>query len=434
MNIAVEDLSKVDKKITITANRSDLQPKFDSALKQLRKDVNLPGFRPGQAPMGLLKKRFGTELEAEEAYRFVDEVYQNTIVSEHKPIGQPKFDDINWDTQELTATVSISVQPEFEVKAFEDISVDKMVYDVTEEDVDKELEHAREKTITYSETDKPIQLGFRVFIDTIETDAEGTPTENTEIERDVEIKISEDTSDEPTQKALIGHQVGDDVRVKYEQDGKNYFYTATVKKVEEGSTPEINDDWVKKETDNEMETVDEYRARVKSQVQSYYDNASDRMARNMLIDAMVGAHEFEVPELLLETVKKDSLEKTNQQNAQQGRPALNLDDEEVVKSLDDASRNNIKWMFIVSKLREDFKEELEIKREDIDAFYERKAAELSFPVELLKQYYGENPELVEQIYNEVLDEKVFNFLLEKISINELEKDDFQKKHNPSNGE
>lgn len=434
MNIAVEDLSKVDKKITITANRSDLQSKFDVAFKKLRKEMSLPGFRPGQAPMGLLKKRFGTELEAEEAYRFIDEIYQTTIVPEHKPLGQPKFEDINWDTKELSATLSISVQPDFEIQAFEDISVDKMVYDVTEEDVDKELEHIRKSTTVFSESDKPIEVGYRVYIDTIETDSEGNTLEGVEPELDVEIKILEETSDEPSQKALIGHKKGDEVSVTYEQDGKSFFYKAKVKKVEEATLPEINDEWVKKETNNDLETVDEYRARIKSQVQSYYDNASDRMVRNMVIDAFVEAHEIDVPELLLETVKKDSLEKTNQQNAQQGRPALNLDDEEVSKSLDEVSRKNVKWMFIASKLREEYKEELEIKPEDVDAFYQKKAAEIGFPPDMLKQYYSQNPEMIEQIYNEVLDEKVFKFLLERVSINELEKEEFQKKHNPSNGE
>ena len=66
MEIKVNELTSVDKEITILANREDLQPKFDKAYAGIRPKVNLPGFRPGRAPIGLIKKRYGQEIEIEE--------------------------------------------------------------------------------------------------------------------------------------------------------------------------------------------------------------------------------------------------------------------------------------------------------------------------------------------------------------------------------
>ena len=66
MNISVKEITSVDKEVTLKANREELQPKFDKALKKYQGQINLPGFRPGKVPLGIIRKRFGSEIEIEE--------------------------------------------------------------------------------------------------------------------------------------------------------------------------------------------------------------------------------------------------------------------------------------------------------------------------------------------------------------------------------
>ncbi|HAW80536.1 MAG TPA: trigger factor, partial [Balneola sp.] len=87
MNISVKELTKVDKELTLTAKREDLQETFDQAYKKYKTQIALPGFRPGKVPMGMIKKRFGTEIEYEEINKYVQKVFEKDVVPEYNPVG-----------------------------------------------------------------------------------------------------------------------------------------------------------------------------------------------------------------------------------------------------------------------------------------------------------------------------------------------------------
>ncbi|MEX2456105.1 MAG: trigger factor family protein, partial [Balneolaceae bacterium] len=140
MDISVQDLTSVDKEITVKANREDLASKFDKAFKKYQKEIQMPGFRPGRVPVGLIKKRFGKEIELEEINTYVQEVYEKDIVPEHEPVGETQMTDMSWEDDQLEVTFKIGAKPEFELTDLEKISVDKMVHDVTDEEVDEEVE------------------------------------------------------------------------------------------------------------------------------------------------------------------------------------------------------------------------------------------------------------------------------------------------------
>ena len=101
MNITLKDLTSVDKEITLTATREELNPRFDKALKDIRKKAQVPGFRVGTAPIGLIRKRFATDVEAEEINKYVQEVFRDTIFPEHKPVGEPLITDVKWENDQL---------------------------------------------------------------------------------------------------------------------------------------------------------------------------------------------------------------------------------------------------------------------------------------------------------------------------------------------
>ena len=115
MEIKVNDLTSVDKEITILANREDLQPKFDQAYKGIRPKVSLPGFRPGKAPIGLIKKRFGQEIEIEEINKYIQEVFETKVVEAHDPVGETQMIDFQWENDELEVTFKIGTKPTVEL-------------------------------------------------------------------------------------------------------------------------------------------------------------------------------------------------------------------------------------------------------------------------------------------------------------------------------
>lgn len=143
MDISVEELTSVDKEVTLKAKREDLQEDFDKAYKKYKNQIQLPGFRPGKVPMGLIKKRFGKEIEQEEISNIIQKVFEKEVVPEYEPIGETEMMDFTWENDELEVKFKIGAKPEIEVKDLSKIKVNKMVHDVTDEEVEEEVERTR---------------------------------------------------------------------------------------------------------------------------------------------------------------------------------------------------------------------------------------------------------------------------------------------------
>ncbi len=139
---------------------------------------------------------------------------------------------------------------------------------------------------------------------------------------------------------------------------------------------------------------------------------------------MIKAHEFEVPELVLDQILNNYLAQTKQQYGQ-NLPA-DFDEEEFKNKSKDRAVNDAKWFFISDKL--DKKYEIEITAEDIDAHLSVEAARYGLTVDMLKQFYASSGEQLEQLRMSIRDEKLFEKLLEEVKIEELSKDAYQEKH------
>ena len=422
MNIEVADLSPVDKKITISANRTDLEPTFNKALRKLSLQVNLPGFRPGKAPLNLLKKRFSKDVEMEEVYKFVEDTFHNTIVPEHNPVGQPRFGEISWENDELNAVVEIALKPDFELIDLKTITIDKLVHDVNDEDVEKEVEFALKKWADWSEVDGAVEADDRITVDSVEIDAAGTPLEDTK-EEDVQVTLSEDGT-EPIRKDLVGKKVGDAVEVNYGSDNEPSMFQLTIKKIERSSIPELSDALVAEKTNGQLTTIDDYKARIKSEVQNYFDRTSDNLGKDMAFDKLINTYDFEVPNLIVEEIVKETIERIKKSEESKD---INTEDEEFLANSRERAKKEARWMFIAEELRAK-NDKVEITKEDVEAYYERKAAEFNLPADILKQYYSSNEQMMQQAFHEMRDEKLFSYILDEVSVNELSKEDFEKKH------
>jgi len=150
VDINIQELTAVDKEVIIKANREDLEPNFEKAYKKYRSQINMPGFRPGKVPVGIIKKRFGKEIEAEEINKYVQEVFEKEVVPEHEPIGESQMTDLQWEDDKLEAKFKIGAKPEFELVDLNKITVKKLVHDVTDEEVDEEINRTLQRKETGS--------------------------------------------------------------------------------------------------------------------------------------------------------------------------------------------------------------------------------------------------------------------------------------------
>ena len=422
MDISVQDLNSVDKELIIKANREDLEPKFKAAYKKYRNQINMPGFRPGKVPVSLIRKRFGDEIEYEEINKYIQEVFEKEVVPEYEPVGETQMIDLSWEDGELEAKFKIGAAPEFELADLDKVEVDKMVHDVKDEEVEEEIERMLEREGNWEETDGEITEKNKVIVDAVALDDEGKPVEGDK-EEDQELDLRQEGNAE-FKEALLGKKAGDEVEVEFGDDDETEKFRLNVKKVQELSQVELTDEFAKAQSDGEAKNVDEFKAFVKSRIQNYYDQVADDMIRNELVENMVDAHDFEVPEVFLEQVLNNYVQRVKQQSGGQLPP--DFDEEGYKESMKERASRDGKWYFINQKLQEKF-EDIEIKPEDIDEYIAAEAARYGISTDQMKNLFAQNPDQLENLRSSIRENKVFDRLQDEVKINEISKEEYQEK-------
>lgn len=422
MDISVEDNTAVDKQVTISATREDLEPKFKEAYKKYQGQINMPGFRPGKVPVQIIKKRFGDEIEQEEIGKYVQEIFENEVVPEYEPIGESEMLDMTWENDELEATFKIGVQPEFELSDISEIQVDKMVHDVTDEEVTEDIERQLQQQGDWEEVEGEATETSRVAVEAIPVKEDGSLDEENKANEVIDLNEEEA---EQFKDDLIGKKAGEEVDVEIGHGDHSHTFRLNILKVEKPNKANLTDAFAKEQSNEEAKNVDEYRALVKSQIQNYYDQSADDLFKRDVVDAMVEAHDFEVPEVFVEQIKDQYVERVKQQN--QGQMPPDFDAEEYKENLHDRAIRDAKWHFINDKLQEKF-DDIEIKPDDIDEHLSAQAAQYGVSVDQMRNMFAQNPQQLENLRNSIRENKVFDRLSEEIQINEISKEEYQDEH------
>ena len=415
MDISVEELTSVDKEVTLKAKREDLQEDFDKAYKKYKDQIQLPGFRPGKVPMGLVKKRFGKEIEQEEISNIIQKVFEKEVVPEYEPVGETEMVDFTWENDELEVKFKIGSKPEIEVADLSKIEVNKMVHDVTDEEVEEEVERTLEREGNWEEVDEAVSEENQVLVDVV------SKTHGDE-DKDQRIDLRKDDASEFLE-ALKGKKAGDVVEMSIPHGDHEDELEITIKKVQKMHKAELTDDIIKDQSNGEAENLDEFKSYIKSRMQQYYDQTSDDLFKNDVADALVEAHDFEVPETFVAQIQGSYVDQLKQQ--QGGELPEHFDAEEYKAGMKDRAVREAKWSFINQKLQETF-EDIEIKPEDIDEHLAGQAAQYGMPVDQLKQYYAQQPQMLEQLRSSIREEKVFDILQDKVKIKEIGKEKYRE--------
>lgn len=427
MNISVEDKSSVDKVLTIKANKKELEPRFEKAYRSYRKKINMPGFRPGQMPVSIVKKRFGKEIESEEINNYIQDVFKDEVVPKYNPVGEPQFEDMKWEDGELEVKIGIGVKPDIELKDLSSFKIDKMVHDVTAKEVEEEVNQSLERAGTWKETEEPVHEKSRVVVDAVPVDDKGElKTDDQDLDKEIDLSADENKE---FRDALKGAKIGDKVELSLGEGGDAEKFQLTVKKIMDLAIPELNEDFVKEATKDEVTNVEDYRSRIKSQIQSYYDQVAGDMVKQEIMEALIEAHpDIEIPEAVLKKFQQAHLDRMKQERQQQQQQPLpdDFNEEEYLESIKDDASREARWAFIIDELENKF-DDIEISPEDVDARLAAEAARYGLPTEMVKNFYAQSGDQLESLRQNIRTDKLFERILEHIELNELEKEAYQEK-------
>ena len=288
--------------------------KFEDAIrKAYRKNVgriNIPGFRRGKAPQKVIELHYGESIFYEDAIdELFPELYRQAC-EEHgvNPVDRPELNvDQIGKGQELKFSVEVFVSPDVTLGEYTHLGIEKTADEVTDDDVNAEIERARDRASRYIEiTDRAAKLDDQVNIDykgfVGEEQFEGGTAEghNLVLGSGAFIPGFEDQ--------LVGAEVGQelDVNVTFPEQyhaenlaGKEAVFHVKVNGIQEKEMPALDEDFVK-EVSETANTVDEYKAEIREKLEKAADERAENAFENSLIEAIVENAEMDIPEAMVE--------------------------------------------------------------------------------------------------------------------------------------
>jgi trigger factor len=166
-----------ERELEVTVNALELVPHFQKAYEQYRKKIEIKGFRKGKAPLEMIKRIYGESIEHESLDTVANEVYHKVAEEKNlKVIGEPTLVDIDYKRGEaLRFKIRYEVRPEIQLKEYKGLKVDKLVHEVTEKEIESEIERLQTINRTTAEVDSAVDDQHLLTVDFQEVDSAGFP-------------------------------------------------------------------------------------------------------------------------------------------------------------------------------------------------------------------------------------------------------------------
>jgi trigger factor len=448
LNVQVETKSPILRKLTVRVPAKEVAARYNRGLAEVQRTANLKGFRPGQAPIAVIKQYYGEDVRHRLFHNLIDESYQHAIRTEKlKAVGSPKIETPDHKTgagehdhtlhedKDLTYIATVEVLPEIEVKNYTGVALTRGNADVKDADVEQMVKHlldaqAELVPATSGLADASGKMGSRParkgdFAD-IQFDGGIVTDKGVEKKDGMKggrvIEIGSDSLIPGFEDNLIDMRAGDSktFRLKFPADyfekdiaGQEAEFSVTVNDIKEKKLPELNDEFVKNAG---YESVADFRQKAKEHLLKEKTSEIDCKLRSDLIEQIISKNAFDVPLALVESQTRALAQDWAQELKRQGldeqmiQNAVMSEIENLRKRADQQVRASLLLEAVATQ------EKIEVKSEDLDAELKTMAASMGATEDKLKEFYEKNPARREDFVFRVRQERTLKFLLDKAKI------------------
>lgn len=311
MSVSFENTATNRGVVTFTIGQDKIQPALDQAFNKVKKNLNAPGFRKGHMPRAVFNQKFGEEALYDDALNAILPAAYEAAITELglDVVAQPKIDVKSIEKgQDWTLTAEVVTKPEVKLGAYKDLEVSVEVSkEVTDEDVDAKLENERKNLAELvvkegvAENGDTVVIDFVGSVDGVEFDGGKGENHSLELGSGQFIPGFEDQ--------LVGSKAGDEVEVKvtFPEDyqatdlaGKDAVFVTKVNEVKAKEVPALDDE-LAKDLDDEVETLDELKAKYRKELEAAKEIAFDDAVEGAALDlAVENAEIVELPAEMVE--------------------------------------------------------------------------------------------------------------------------------------
>lgn len=422
---------KLTHEYKVTMDDKEIQQKMDARLQEVSKTVRLKGFRPGKAPLNIVRAQYGESIKGEVLERAVNDGATKAI-NENKlrPATQPKIEIKNFeDGKGLEFHMSIEILPEIKLMDFSKIKLNRKVVKPDDKEVKEALERiaSNQKTTEPVKEKRALKKGDVAIIDFDgKVDGERRPGMKGEGHP---LELGSGSFIDTFEDQLIGKKVGDKVEVKVtfpdpyaskELAGKDAVFDVEIKELHKSATPKIDDQLAKSLGFDDLKAL---KKAIEDQMLQEYNNMSRMHLKRDLLDEMDKAHKFDLPKGMVHAEEHNIL---HQVANQQGIKESEISDSDKKEYAEIAERR-VKLGLVLAEVGRENK--IEVTQAELQQAVIQEAQRYPGQEQQVFEMFQKNPRAIESLKAPIFEDKVVDFILEmatlkdnQVSIEELMQD------------
>ncbi|HYX34310.1 MAG TPA: trigger factor [Oligoflexus sp.] len=373
MKAQVEEVNTVQRRIKVELSAVDVKSAFDSVYRKLQQKARINGFRPGKAPMNVIRKMYGSSI----AYDVADQLVRNHLFSaieqqSLRPIAAPVLEtmDLPKEDNDYSFSALVDILPALKIDGYKGLSLEAPGSEVGDSDVERELEMIQRRHAKTKDTDEGTAAGPNHMVtisQTAQVDGETFPEFSFE---SVPVELGKKYLLPELEEALTGMKAGEDKQLSIQvpehvndksKVGKTAQCTVKLEKIVEIVLPEINDELAK---DMGVDSLDALKANIRDRLQRQAEGAKRSQLETAIFDQLSAANNFEVPPSMVDQVIDSMFDEMEFENDVQ-RKAAKANEEER-KRLRDTAKQRAKNTLILSEIIKS--ESITVNDADFDSY------------------------------------------------------------------
>ena len=397
MERKINQLDKCHVEVVVTPEAEQWKAAQDKAFKAEASKIKVDGFRPGKAPLAMVKGKVNQMAVLEKAANaLLQDAFKDVLANEKiNPVTQPKADITKLSPDEIEIKFVFATEPQVKLGQYKGLKVGKEPVQVTDKDVEDAVNAVLKDNATLVVKDDKAELGDTVVIDFVGT-IDGVPFDGGTAENH-ELELGSNQFIPGFETQLVGAKAGEhvDVKVKFPENyvenlkGKDAVFGVDVHEVKAKKLPELNDEFVKELGIPQVETIDALKENKKAELLNKKTSQAKGAYLNKLLDEIAKNSEIAIPDEIIdsqaESHKKDVIKNMEQSGLtlEQYLQVLGQTEKEFMDSLKERSRKEVSNYFLLNEVIK--AEELELSNEEVEFEIAKLADQYKMSVEDVKK-------------------------------------------------
>ncbi|MEN2985289.1 MAG: trigger factor [Thermodesulfovibrionaceae bacterium] len=401
---AIEEISSTKKRLKFEIPAEVVEREIQKVLKEIQKKANIPGFRPGKVPLSIIEKKFVEDVKSEVLERLLSESYREAVKQANlKPVLPPQSEDMIEikRNEPLSFDLIVEIRPEVENLNYENIEIEELSIDITDEEVDRLIDQLSEEKGSYEPTEEAVKEGDLVVFD--------YKTDMGENIKDYVYKIGAGPYPEDFSRAFMGRKKGESFSfdIEFPQDsiatyaGKKINFQISLKEVKRKSKIPLEE----LPAELGFEDFESLKKYIRESLENSKKQYAEERKRAELLNKLIETHNFELPEGLLEMEIRRITEEYESRGI------------DITKNMDkilDRAKRNIKAFILLELIGE--KENITVTQEDLTKEVLELAKKYSMTPQAVIQYFMSKDGSLEGLRSNVFQKKVIDTILQKAKV------------------